>query len=130
MDPLVLDTNALADREFRHRLAGFDGHKILPAVAYTEIAMHFLAKGTPLRRLDRLLREASTVVEGFRHQDARVAAGTAHQVGDAEENFVDHLVGAHAASPPRILVTRNTDDFRFLGPRVLTPHEVRETYGF
>lgn len=83
-----------------------------------------------MHRLDALLREATIRVEGFRHRDARVAAGTAHHVGDAEKNFVDHLVGAHAASPPRVLVTRNTDDLRFLGSRVLTPHEARESYGF
>lgn len=130
MDPLVLDTNALADRSFREALATYTGLKRVPAVAYTELAVLALARKGAIEPLDRILREVGIEVERFQWDEARTAAWTGVEAGDFSENARDHLIGAHAASPPRILVSRNVDDFGFLGDRVLTPREAREAFAF
>ena len=50
--PLVLDANVLLDKTFLKWLEGYHDRKILPAIAYAEIAFAFLKKYDSTEKLD------------------------------------------------------------------------------
>ncbi len=126
--PLVLDTNVLNDLSFQRALGSYHGPKLLPAVAYAELAVHVLHRDDTLENLDNILRRAGVDVAWFRHGHARTAARTGALVGDFSENARDHLIAAHAVGPDRVLVTHNITDFTFLGDRALTPARAMERF--
>jgi predicted nucleic acid-binding protein len=130
MRPLVLDTNTLSDTTFLHALREHHVLKLVPAVAYADASVHILNRDGSSRTFDHLLEEAGVEVERFERGHARTAAWSGSVMRDFTENARDHMISAHAASPPRVLVTRNVDDFDFLGDRVVTPQKARETFAF
>lgn len=121
--PLVLDTNALLARGFLRWLRGYPGAKLLPAVAFVELGVHWV----PQRSMDgyeATLRAAGVEVEWLTTDHARLAVELALAQGRFAERARDFLIGAHAASPPRVLVTNDLGDFGFLGRRARTPAQV------
>lgn len=128
MDPLVLDTNSFRNTDFLFWLRSYNGQKILPVIADVELGVFFESQGEPLDKVQSLLNRTGVTIEWFRPEDGRVAIQTAGMTKDFSENARDHLIGAHAASPPRHLVTENIDDFTFLGDRVLTPRDAMKAY--
>jgi predicted nucleic acid-binding protein len=118
--PLVLDANAFSARGFREWLRGYHGDKILPAVAYAELGIHVRRK-LGKEAFDATLHRAGVEVEWLRAELADVAIGLGLRHGGWDARARDYLIGAHAASAPRVMVTDNAGDFRFLGDRVRTP---------
>lgn len=117
--PLVLDANSFSASGFRHWLGSYRGVKLLPAVAYAELGVH-LGRVDP-DALDAGLARAGVEVEWLTADIARIAVELGLAGGEWERNARDYLIGAHAASPPRLLVTTNVKDFGFLGDRVRSP---------
>jgi predicted nucleic acid-binding protein len=118
-----LDANAWSARGFRHWLPSYHGPKRMPAVAYAELAVHF-ARARPLDLLQASFQVAGVQIEPLTAALARAAAELAAPRGDWERNARNYLIGAHAASPPCVLVTDNAADFDYLGARVRTPAQV------
>lgn len=121
--PLVLDANVLGDGTFRHWLRGYRGDKILPAVAYAEFGVYVCRK-RPRSMYDATLAKAGIEVEWLTQAHAGVAIETGLTARDWDRNSRDHLIAAHASSPPRLLVTWNVSDFRQLRDRVRTPAQL------
>ena len=124
-DPIVIDTCALRDRDFMRWLRDYRGRKILPVVAYTELLVHFVGtKGKTKEQVRNWLRSAGVEIEACFPIHAERAAETGVNQDDFSENARDHLIAAHAHTPPLLLTTYNKKDFRFLGRRVKTPQEL------
>lgn len=121
--PLVLDTNAFRTKGFLHWLRTYHGPKLLPAVAYAELGLFIRHRGTQ-EAYDGMLAEHGIDVEWLDRERARTSIELALVHGDWDRNSRDYLIGAHAASPPRLLVTNNLKDFTFLGDRVRTPAQL------
>ena len=56
-------------------------------------------------------------------QEAKHTAIICHSLVDADwhKDWRDYMIGSFAYIPPHILVTKNLDDFVFLGDRVINP---------
>lgn len=121
--PLVLDTNAFTTRGLLHWLGSYRGPKILPVVAYVELGMHWVPRRTQ-EGYDGTLVSAGVTVEWLTTDQARLAIEISLAAGGFAQRSRDFLIGAHAASPPRVLVTNNLSDFEFLGDRARTPAQV------
>lgn len=121
-DALVLDTNAFHERGLPHALAAYRGRKILPAVAAAEHLFHLsVNRGWTTERFVSALRESGIEVEPL---DLHRALAAVLVNGRAfAENPTDHLIGAHALAPGRLLVTRNLEHHGRV-PRKLTPGEL------
>lgn len=129
--PLVLDTNVLLDKTFLKWLEGYHDRKILPGIAYAEIAFAFLKKYDSTEKLDRLLRWPDIRIERMDYKEARLTAEIAYRVEnpDWKKHFRDYSIAAHAFDAPAILVTRDKHNFAFLQPRVRDPYELMREYG-
>lgn len=116
--PIVIDNSAFAKDEFRRWLKTYYGQKFFPSVAYSEALVHFLNKGGTADQFNELLKGLRVQVEWTKQGQAASAAAAGSANGDWTENARDYLIGAHAESPPRIMVTENMKDFGHL-PRVV-----------
>lgn len=121
-DTLVLDTNAFNERGLLHHLAGRRERKLLPAVAAAEFYYHIVTRRawSPGRFFDAL-RLAGIVIEPLDAHKALAAVDAAGK--EFPLRPADALIGAHALSPGRILVTRNLAHFPQV-PRKVTPAEL------
>lgn len=122
-DPIVLDTNVFDDKSFLAKLKTYHGAKIIPAIVYTEICVHYYNKGKSHENIDRLLRRLKIEYEWFRREQAREAAELGSCYGDFKKNARDYIIASHAYTAPRKLITFNTKHFQFLEDRVLEPYE-------
>lgn len=125
-DPIVIDTNALEDRDFRYWLVSYRGRKILPMVCFVEFAVFLRSRGRSLGKIKGLIRSFGAEIEPFSQKHAQVAVETAILAGDFRKNWRDYMIAAHAHTAPLKLITYNTKDFQFLGRRVLTPQQARK----
>jgi predicted nucleic acid-binding protein len=122
---LVLDTNALASKEFRFWLTQYEGRKILPLVAFVEAGVHEAARGK-LDAFRAYLVQAGIEIEWMRLAEAdRTIEATIGSVGFAE-NARDYLIAGHVHSG-RILVTSNLRDFAFLNDK-RTPTDAMKAF--
>lgn len=112
-----MDTSAWAKQAFREWLAEYYGDKIMPAITYAEALVFLLDRGEDGQTLNELLNKLRVQVEWTHRDHAALAAQAGASLGDWSDNARDYLIGAHAESPPRILVTENMQDFKHL-PRV------------
>lgn len=117
-DPIVIDNSAFAKPDFRRWLKTYYGQKIMPAVSYSEALVHILNNDGTVEEFNELLRGLRVRVEPTKRDQGAIAAQSGSHHDDWSENARDYLIGAHAASPPRILVTENVQDFAHL-PRVV-----------
>jgi predicted nucleic acid-binding protein len=129
--PLVLDANVLLDKTFMKWLEGYHDRKILPPIAYAEIAFAFLKKYDSTEKLDRLLHWPDIRVERMEYRQARLTAEIAYRVErpDWKKQFRDYSIAAYAFEAPTILVTRDKHNFAFLEPRVKDPYELMREFG-
>jgi predicted nucleic acid-binding protein len=129
--PLVLDTNVLLDKTFLKWLEGYHDRKILPAIAYAEIAYAFLRKYDSTEKLDRLLRWPDIRVERMDYRQARFTAEIAYRVEkpDWRRQFRDYSIAAYAFEAPTVLVRGDKRNFAFLEPRVRDPYELMREFG-
>lgn len=117
-DPIVIDNSAFAKPDFRRWLNTYYGQKIMPSVSYAEALVHVVNKGGTAEEFDELLRGLHVRVERTSRDHAALAAIAGSEHGDWRKTARDYLIGAHAESAPRVLVTENVKDFAHL-PRVL-----------
>lgn len=123
-EPLILDTNALDNRDFMYWLRNYRGQVILPVIAYCEFCYYkCVLQGKSNRQVDALLRTASIEVRDMSKREAICVAENCRNIDepDFKENWRDYMIGAFAHLPPHILVTDNIQDFTFLGRRVIKP---------
>lgn len=118
VETLVLDANAFNDPGLYYFLKGYDGKKVLPAVAGAELYRHVREQ----RRWSReqyfqYLRGAGTTIEPL---DARLALLAVERAGAGfTDRLADALIAAHALAPGRLLVTNNLADYA--GIPAITP---------
>lgn len=125
---LVLDTCAMRDTGFWKWLKRYNGRKVLPVVAYTELSVYFVGKrGKTQDEVDSLLHSLGIEIDWFRHDKARTAVRISVNMGDFHENWRDYMIASHAFTAPWTVVTNNVDDFAFLMPRVKTPYEIQNS---
>lgn len=128
MQPLVIDTNALHDKDFVKFLPTYHGRKILPVIAYIEASIHLRAKKTTEQILE-LLKVLGVKVEQMTTDQAHGAIEAAIEGRDFADNAHDYLIGSFATSPQHIVVTHNKKDFTFLPDKqVLSPLEVMKKF--
>jgi len=115
----------MRDTDLRYWLPKYHGRKILPAVAYTELSVYLIGvKKKTQEEVDRLLRSMGIEVEWFRHDEARKAAEIGVLCGNFKEKARDYMIGAHAYTAPRVVITNDVTHFAFLGDRVKTPLQI------
>jgi predicted nucleic acid-binding protein len=121
-DTLVLDTNAFNERGLAHWLRAYPGRKVLPAVAAAELYYHLrVQRRWPMPRFLAFLREAGVTIEPL---DANRALAAVEAAGSGfPDRSADALIGAHALSPGRVLVTRDFSGHPDV-PRKLTPAQL------
>ena len=127
----MLDANVVLDRTFMKWLEGYHDRKVLPVIAYAELAFAFLKRYQSTEKLDRALHWADVRVErmerleGFRTADIAAAIDSP----DWRRQFRDYAIASHAYFPPHLLVTKDRKNFAFLEARVRDPYELMEEYG-
>jgi hypothetical protein len=139
--PLVLDCRAVIDKSMLHWLHNHYGRKVLPTMAYIEAGIYYAAKGNArdqdevnerLAAFNNLLNRAGVIVEPASFSFMATAVASALLVPQLPwgKNSHDHMIAAHAAIPPRVLVTLNTDDFKHLIPqdRLYNVYQVIDTW--
>ncbi len=125
--PIILDTCALRDRDFVRWLRDYRGRKVLPTVAYAELLVFFIGtKGRTKEEVRRWLTATGIEIEPMTPFHAEKGAENGIAGGDFHDHAMDYLIGAHAHTPPLVMVTNNKKDFGFLGSRVWTPEELRK----
>jgi len=73
--PLILDTCVFSDKQFLYNLRTYHGRKILPAVAYSELCVHFIKnKKKSHNYLDHLLNSMDIEVDELNSRRAKNAA--------------------------------------------------------
>lgn len=121
-ETLVLDTHAFNERGLGHFLLRYHGKKVLPVVAASEIYHHVrVQRRWDAERFRAYLRDHGITVEPLDLGLAMVAVEA--QGPMFPENLSDALIGAHALSPGRILVTNNLRHHPDV-PMKLTPSEL------
>lgn len=121
--PIVIDTNAFRDRDFRYWLLTYRGEKILPMVAFVEFAFFLQSRGKSYEQVMSLVGRFRVHIQPFGQVHAKRAIETSIAAGDFSKNWRDHMIAGHAHTAPMILITYNVDDFAFLGHRVMTPQQ-------
>ncbi len=130
--PLLIDTSALANKDFIRWLKGYHGAKKISSVTYMEYSLFYIEKkGWDLERVNRLLNEAGIDVEPFGKKQAGQAAvlmagrTSEFRCGECGKlDWNDCMIAAHAPYAPTILVTNNVGDFPSTGAAVMTPGEI------
>jgi predicted nucleic acid-binding protein len=122
-DPIILDTCVFFDKAFLHKLKTYHGEKVIPAVAYSELCVHFIKnKKKDDGFVDKVLRSMDIQIERFDAHNAKYAAKYCQDGPDFKKHNRDYFIGSHAWPPPKIMITNNTKDFIFLGKiRVMEP---------
>lgn len=112
-------------------LEGYHERKVLPPVAYAELAYGYIRKYGSTERLDRALHWADVRVERMEYIHAFHAADIAAAIENPDllHHFRDYMIAAFAFEPPHLLVTNDTGNFAFLLDRVRGPYELMEEYG-
>ncbi len=126
--PLILDTNVFTRKDFLNWLDSYHGEKKLPVVAYAEICVDNINKNGDTTQIKGLLNRLDITIERLESNLAECGALWGSKGKDFSLNARDYLIGAHAHTPPLILVTSNKDDFWFLKDRALTPDECMKRY--
>lgn len=121
-DPLILDTNVFSRKDFLNWLDTYHDKKKLPAIAYAEICVDRINQDK-IGQFKNLLNKLNINVERLDSRIAEHGAIWGSRGKDFSDKARDYLIGAHAHTPPLVLVTDNKDDFWFLEDRVLTPGE-------
>jgi len=124
--PLVIDTSAITDQNFRYWLYNYRGEKILPMVAFVELSVFLQSRHKSKGQIMELLRRSGISIQPFGQAHANRAVETAIAAGDFKKNWRDHMIGGHAHTAPMKLITYNVVDFKFLGPRVMTPQQAMQ----
>lgn len=127
--PLILDTNVFSRKDFLNWLDSYHGEKNLPVVAYAEICVDYVNRTGSTSQIRNLLNKLNINIERLESRIAEYGAICGSEGDDFNDNARDYLIGAHAHTPPLILVTSNVDDFWFLDDRVITPDECMNRYG-
>jgi predicted nucleic acid-binding protein len=129
--PLVLDANVILEKTFMKWLEGYHDRKLLPVIAYAEVAFVFLRKYGSTDKLDRMLHWPDVRVERMEHRHAHFCADIACQIENPEwrKHFRDYSIAAYAFEAPTLLVTRDKRNFAYLEPRVRDPYELTDEYG-
>jgi predicted nucleic acid-binding protein len=112
-------------------LEGYHDKKILPPVAYAELAYGFLKRYGTTERLDRALHWADIRIGRMEQLQASQAAEIAAAIEnpDLKENFRDYMIAAFATIRPHLLITNDKGNFAFLEERVISPYELMALYG-
>jgi predicted nucleic acid-binding protein len=128
--PLVLDANVILEKSFMKWLEGYHDRKILPVIAYAELAFAYLKRYDSTEKLDRMLRWPDVRVERMEYKQAHLTAEIAHQIEKPEwgKHFRDYSIAAYACEAPTLLVTKDKRNFAFLEPRVRDPNELMDEY--
>lgn len=117
----------MRDKGFRAWLYDYRGRKILPAVAYVELAVYFRSRHKTIGEVHGILNNLDVEIEPFQGQAAEamveilLAHGIMPGTGDYYKMWRDHSIAGHAHTAPLTVVTYNVADFAFLHPRVITP---------
>ncbi len=119
--PIVIDTSAVSDANFREWLYNYRGRKILPMVAFVEFSVYLRSRGKSQGQIVGLLARFGIEIEPFGQAYAYRSIDTAVAARDFKKNWRDHMIAAHAHTAPLKLITYNVDDFSFLGNRVMSP---------
>ena len=90
-------------------------------VAFVEFSVFLLHRNKTQAEIEGLLRRFRVEIEWFKTDYGRHAASTGFQNKDFRKNWRDHMIAAHAHTAPLVLITHNTNDFAFLGNRVMNP---------
>jgi len=130
--PLLIDTCALANKDFIKWLKGYHGVKRISSITYMEYALFYCEKKRwELDTVNKVLAQADIEVEPFEKRHAGYAiwlmAGRTDdfrckECGKLDWN--DCMIAAHAPYAPTILVTKNVDDFPSTGAEIMTPEEI------
>lgn len=123
---MVLDTNVFADEKFCNWLRRHEEiEKILPSVAYMELAYHYLKRGKTEDFTNKFLEVRGVVVAPLDIKTASAAARTAAKRLDFKEKAREYTIGATVIVHGAKLVTYNLKDFRWLPEdRVLSPKKL------
>ncbi len=130
-EPLVLDTNALNNKDLMYWLRSYRGQIILPIIAYCEFCFYqSVLRGKSIYEIDRLLNSANIGIRNMTKKDATCVIDICQDIDEPEfkKNWRDYMIGAFAHLPPHRLITENVDDFEFLGNRVIDPVTLLENY--
>ena len=130
-EPLVLDTNALNNKDLMYWLRSYRGQIILPIIAYCEFCYYqTVLRGKTIKDIDRLLKSANIGIKNMTKKDAICVIDICQDILEPEfkKNWRDYMIGAFAHLPPHRLITENIDDFEFLGNRVIDPMTLLEDY--
>jgi predicted nucleic acid-binding protein len=127
----VLDANVVLDRTFMKWLEGYHDRKVLPVIAYAELAYAFLKKYESTEKLDRALHWADVRVERMDRLEGFRTAEIAALIDRPEwrKQFRDYCIASFAYLAPHLLVTKDQRNFAFLQPRVRDPYQLMAEYG-
>lgn len=111
-------------------LEGYHDRKVLPVIAYAELAFAFLKKYGSTEKLDRALHWADVRVERMDRLEGFRTADIAASIDNPEwrKQFRDYSIAAFAYFAPHILVTKDQKNFAFLQPRVRDPYNLMAEY--
>jgi len=119
--PIVIDTSAIQDRDFRDWLYHYRGRKVLPMVGFVEFSVFLRSHGRSHEDIMKLFKRFGIEIEPFGQKQANVSVETAVAARDFKKNWRDHMIAGHAHTAPLRLITYNESDFLFLGSRVMNP---------
>ena len=133
---LLVDTCALADRDFLRWLRGYHGEKRISAVSYMEYVTFLLDSNFADTEIDRNLNNLKLKVESFDKRDAFCAAMMMHErdVGKRQcsecnqINWNDTMTASQGYNCSCIIVTENVRDYpQSDSVQVMTPQEIMES---
>ena len=136
---LLVDTCALADRDFLRWLRGYHGEKRISAVSYMEYVTFLLDSNFSDTEIDRHLNNLKLKVESFDKRDAMCAAMMMHErdVGKRrcpecnQINWNDTMIASQGYNYSCIIVTENVRDYpQSDSVQVMTPQEIMESAVF
>ena len=126
--PIILDNCVFRDGNFLNKLNKYHGRKIIPVIAYTELAVYFkLHKNKNRGYIDYFLGRFDIEIERMDANIAKMAVDCCRDGDDFRDNFRDYLIGAHSFPAPRTLITNNVEDFPFVR-RKFEPYDFVNKY--
>lgn len=123
---IVVDTNVMSDRVFLHWLREYHGAKYIPAIVYSEAALHSVQKGRSATVFHNYVtKDLGLIFERMDHRHAWRAAELAfHEKGAwGDDQARDYMIAGHVAQTGRLLITKNLKDFTCLGEAVMAPEQ-------
>ena len=136
---LLVDTCALADKDFLRWLRGYHGEKRISAVSYMEYVTFLLDSNIDETDIDRHMNNLKLKVESFDKRDAMCAAMMMHErdVGKRrcpecnQINRNDTMNASQGYNYSCIIVTENVRDYpQSDSVQVMTPQEIMESAVF